>query len=366
MKSIMFERSAKNNKCDHILLGYGVLILASIGIPANMIVVAAITRNAELSKHFFNWLLAAVAVIDSLFLGCGFFEAIRLFFHESPTMDLIHVAVIYPIRSMFMLASIYMIVLLSYERFKAVTTPLYEGDVTKMLHPWLHFMRYTMPVILGAILYYLPKFWEQELKYSNIHGSKNSTQMQQQNISNITVPQIVFTPFRHNRSYVLWYVTLGNTVMTSLIPFSLLVYLNLRVYFRLKIFLQRRSTLRLRRVDQSRPSTNQRAKPKGSQNLTVLYLMVCVFIGCNIMRLILNISEILIYENERKANENGCLGVHYWMLIATVLSNFLIHLNSSANLCVFCLANPKLREILMNTMIRPTYQCIAQELCQFW
>ena len=335
--------------------------MASIGIPANMIVIAAITRNAELSKHFFNWLLVAVTVIDSLFLGCGFFESIRLYFHESHTMDLIHVTIIYPFRSMLMLASIYMIVLLSYERYKAVTNHLYEGDVNKMLHPWLHFMRYVMPVILGAILYYLPKFWEQELKYSTIHGSNNSTQ----NTSNITVPQIVSTSLRHNRSYVLWYVTLGHTVVTSLIPLSLLVYLNVRVYFRLKKFLQIRSTLRHRRVAQIGPSTNQRDKPKESHT-TVLCLMVCVFIGCNIMRLILNISEIVNHENERKANENGCLGVHYWMLIATVLSNFLIHLNSSANLCVFCLANPKLREILMTTMIRPTYQCIAQKFCLFW
>ena len=339
--------------------------MASIGIPANMIVIAAITRNPELSKHFFNWLLVAVTVIDSLFLGCGFFESIRLYFHESPTMDLIHVTILYPFRSMLMLASIYMIVLLSYERYKAVTTYLYEGDVNKMLHPWLHFMRYVMPVILGAILYYLPKFWEQELKYSTIHGSNNSTQMKQKNISNITVAQIVFTPFRHNRSYVLWYVTLGHTVVTSLIPFSLLVYLNVRVYFRLKDFLQRRSTLRRRGVDQMGSSTNQRARPKESHT-TVLCLMVGVFIGCNITRLVLNISEIVNHENERKANENGCLGVHYWMLIATVLSNFLIHLNSSANLCVFCLANPKLREILMNMMIIPTYQCIRQKFHQFW
>ena len=329
-----------------------------------MIVIAAITRNAELSKHFFNWLLAAVTISDSLFLGCGFFEAIRLYFYESLTMDLIHVTIIYPFRSMLMLASIYMIVLLSYERYKAVTTPLYEGDVDKMLHPWLHFMRYVMPVILGAILYYLPKFWEQELKYSTIHGSNNSTQMRQQNISNITAPQIVFTPFRHNRSYVLWYVTLGHTIVTSLIPFSLLVYLNGRVYFRLKTFLLRRSTLRRVKVDQMGPSTNQVAKPKESHT-TVLCLMVCVFIGCYILRLILNISEIINHENERKANENGCLGVHYWMLITTVLSNFLIHLNSGANLCVFGLANPKLREILMNTMIRPAYQCIVQTFVQF-
>ena len=342
-------------------------ILGAIGILANTIVITALTRSEELSAHFFNWLLTVVTIIDSLFLACGIYEAIRQSLVESPTMDLIHVTIIYPFRSMLMLASIYMIVLLAYERYKAVSTvTAYEGNVNRIPHPWLHLMKYVMPVITGSIIFYLPKFWELKLKYSTLEASFNATYTEQQNTSNKSSgPEIIFTPFRHNRSYVLWYVTIGCTFVTSLLPFLLLVYLNSKVYFGLKQFLVRRRTLIPVRQDKTTPSTNQRTAPKESHT-TVLFLMVSLFFVCNILRLILNISEIINHENERRASENECLGVYYWMLIASVISNFLVYLNSSANLFVYCIANQRLREILMTTMIRPTYDYATRLVQQFW
>ena len=342
-------------------------ILGAIGILANTIVITALTRSEELSAHFFNWLLTVVTIIDSLFLACGIYEAIRQNLDDSPFMDLIHVTIIYPFRSMLMLASIYMIVLLAYERHKAVSTvTAYEGNVNRMSHPWWHLMKYVMPVISGSIIFYLPKFWELKLKYSTLEASVNATYTEQQNISNKSSgPEIIFTPFRHNRYYVLWYVTIGCTFVTSILPFSLLVYLNSKVYFGLQRFIVRRRTLIPLREDKNTPSTNQRTVPKESHT-TVLFLMVSVFFVCNILRLILNISEIINHENERKASENECLGVYYWMLIATVISNTLVYLNSSVNLFVYCIANPRLREILMTTMIRPTYDYVAKLVSQFW
>ena len=344
------------------LIGYGVLILASIGIPANMIVVAALTRNAEISKHFFNWLLTMLIVIDTFFLACGMFEAIRLICDEPATMTILYVAIIYPICSTLMFASISMTVLLAYERYKAVTTTLYEGNVNNIPHPWLHLMRFVTPVIGVVILYTLPKFWELELDSLTIHGSNNSTQNLHQNISNIAALEIVFSPLRLNRSYVLWYITIGTTLMTNILPLSLLVYFNSKIYFGLKRFSEIRRHLR---TDTEVPSTNQPTRQK-EPNTTVLLVMICMYLSCNILRLILNISEMISYETQRKSNKIGCFGTHYWMLIATIISTFLVYLNPFANLFAYVIANSELREILITTMIRPAYECIANNFPRLW
>ena len=301
-------------------------------------------------------------VIDTLFLACGMFEAIRLICDEPATMTLIYANIVYPVCCMLLHASIGMTVLLAYERYKALTITLYEGNVNHMPHPWLHLMKFVTPVICGVILYGLPKFWELELKSLTIHGSNNSTQNPHQNISNIAELEIVFSPLRQNRSYILWYITIGTTFMTNILPFSILVYFNSKIYFGLKRFSEMRRHLS---TDTEAPSTNQPTRQK-EPNTTVLVVMICMYLSCNILRLILNIWEMISYETQRKSKENGCLGTHYWMLIATTISNFVVFLNPIANLFAYVIANSKLRKILITTMIRPAYECIANNFPRLW
>ena len=326
--------------------GYGSVIVGFIGTLANSIAIIILTRYKELSAYFFNWLLTVLAIIDNIFLTCGVYEAVRQHFYQSSLMDHIYAGFLHPFRSMIMVSSIYMIVVLSYERHKAVSgTTRYQSTVNEILNPWRHLIMYVGPVIIGSILFYVPKFFELEMKSFIVEPSTNVSELKMTMEPNTGVEmssKLAFTPLRHNKIYVLWYVTIFNAVMTSGVPFLCLVYLNVKIYFGLKKIRQRRCSLI------SNDQTN-RARTNVSQ-ATVLLTIVSIFVLCHVLRLILNIAEIINHENERKASNNGCLGVKYWMFIATVLSNFLVIVNSSTNLFVYCIVNKVFRDILIKTI----------------
>ena len=341
------------------MTGHGSLILGIIGVWANCIIIATLTRNKELSSYFFNWLLTTLTILDSMFLACGAYDAIKNQFLTSSylVLDQLHVSFIHPFRSMLMVSSIYMMIALSYERYKAVSgTTTYQGNINDILHPWQQLFKYVSPVIIGSIIFYIPKFWEFEMIYSPVIEDSNLTSNQtiknSSSVTNITlVWEMAFSSLRHNKIYVLWYVTVLNTLMTSVVPFLALVYLNIKIYLGLQRIFQRRRTLRNRASGRD-PQTvlyherHERVKRNESQT-TVLLLIVCVFLLCHSLRLVLNIAEIVNHENERRATEKRCFGVQYWMLVGAVFSNFLVYVNSSANLFVYCIANEHLRGILM-------------------
>ena len=343
-----------------VFLGHCSLIFGLIGILANCVFIRILTRHKEVSLYFFNWLLTVLAVIDVIFLMCGVYEAIRQHFYQSYVMDHVYAGVVHPFRSMLMVSSIYMLIVLSYERFKAVCgTPTYQRTVKEMPNPWSHLFFYVGPVVSGSILFYIPKFWELEMKSSvveptmNMSEVKNTSEIYKE--TEIVVSELAFTPLRHNKIYVLWYVTILNTVMTSLLPFVLLVYLNLQIHHAIKRFHVRRSTRRTSKRTRQSYNVGQ---------AIVLLIIVCVFAFCHILRFVLNIAEIINHENERKANSAGCVGVKYWMFVATLLSNFLIIVNSSANLFVYCIGSKDFRGILISTMLS-TFMSIKQKLSTF-
>ena len=140
-----------------------------ICVSANCITIGTLARNKELSSYFFNWLLTTLTILDSMFLACGAYDAIRNQFLTSSylVLDQMHVSFIHPFRSMLMVSSIYMMIALSYERYKAVSgTTTYQGNINDILHPWQQLFQYVSPVIIGSIVFYIPKFWELELVYS--------------------------------------------------------------------------------------------------------------------------------------------------------------------------------------------------------
>ena len=349
--------------CVYLIIGHGSLILGVIGVLANSITIATLTRNKELSSYFFNWLLTTLTILDSMFLACGAYDAIRNQFLTSKylILDQMHVSFLHPLRSILFLSSIYMMIALSYERYRAVSgTTTYQGNVNDILHPWYQLFKYVFPVIVGSIIFYIPKFWEYSIIYTPITDYSNLT-----NNSNISIQyrhHMVFSPIRHDKNYVLWYVTILNTLMTSVVPFVALVYLNIKIYRGLQRIFQRRRTLRNRTTNREPQSISYHTRSERNESqTTVLLLIVCVFLLCHSLRLVLNIAEIVNHENNRRATERQCFGVQYWMLVGAVFSNFLLYANSSANLFVYCIANEHLRGILMES-----FSCMLEYLKQIF
>ena len=355
------------------MTGYGTLILGVIGVLANCITIATLTRNKELSSYFFNWLLTTLTILDSMFLACGAYDAIkRLFLTRSyHVLDQLHVSVIHPLRSMLFVSSIYMMIALSYERYRAVSgTTTYQGNVNDILHPWHQLFKYVFPVIIGSVIFYIPKFWEYKIIYQPILDYSNLTNHStvSPNVSIQYQHHMIFTPIRHNKNYVLWYLTILNSLMTSVVPLVALVYLNIKIYRGLQRIFQRRRTLTNRNRSCSREpqsvSYHERVKRNESQTV-VLLLIVSVFLLCHSLRFVLNIAEMVNHENIVKATEKQCMGIPYWELVGAVFSNFLLYANSSANLFVYCIANEHLRVVLLESL-RVMLEGVKHIFCWYW
>ena len=324
------------------------MLVGILGIIFNTVAIVTLVGHNELSRHFFNWLLTVLAVVDNIFLATSISEAIRQHFYQSSLHDYVYGAFLHPFRSMIMFASIYMIIVLSYERYKVISNPVvYQTNIDEMSNPWLSLLKYIGPLVIFSIVFYLPKFWElqvnevvREVSVQRNEFSENNTHIKEDIIlkSSTTINE---TSLRHNKIYVLWYVTIFNVVMTSAIPLILLAYLNAKVYYGLKYIQKSRVNLRATSTD-----LLERANQNVSQGI-VLLSIVCVFVFCHVLRLILNISEVINHERERNAYENGCFGVEYWMFIATTLSNFLILVNSSINFFIYCLVNKTFKALFL-------------------
>lgn len=90
----------------------------------------------------------------------------------------------------------------------------------------------------------------------------------------------------------------------------------------------------------------------------VLFGVVIVFFMCHILRIILDLEELISYEdlNEtiEKAQNNGevCQGVQFWTMITTDISHFLIIVNASINFFIYCFLSKQFRGALKDELTK--------------
>ena len=182
----------------------------------------------KMIPSFFNRLLICLAVVDTLFLGNAISDAFINQFGSNVYHQTLFVKVLYPARSMLMFCSIYITVSLSFERYKAISNPfLHRRRQNDKLSARL--LLYILPVISFSLTYYIPKFFELQI-LENESPCESKFQNSTMNISCTPEFYVAPTAMRRNYSYILWYINVSNLVVTCIIPFSLLVYLNFRIW----------------------------------------------------------------------------------------------------------------------------------------
>ncbi|XP_040577698.1 uncharacterized protein [Lepeophtheirus salmonis] len=80
-------------------------------------------------------------------------------------------------------------------------------------------------------------------------------------------------------------------------------------------------------------------------NLAGIFMgFVSVFLICHIPRLLLNIHELITIKEYRFCRQHGLMGFSLWSLLMIALSHFLLAINSSTNILIYCLLSSKFRE----------------------
>ena len=354
--------------------GVGLVSVACYGILLNCVAII-ILRTKKLA-NFFNSLLVWLSIFDALFLlfsmlyHIAVFESDILSYYWTTT---IFVYIISPFRSMVMLCSIYMTVALSYDRYTAVSNPTeYKisermnasglcGSISRMI-------KYVGGIIVFSIVYYLPKFFDLEIKERRVNCEAET---QQAKLTTLNISDcgtltyyIIGTDLRNNDKFVLWYVNIANFIVTVAIPLMSLIYLNLKIYAKVKVFIRRQPS-----STAARQSNAARERSKDIQQAYQLFGIVLLFVLCHLLRVSLNVEEFInMNKNTQSNNEvSNCKPPpRMWSrAILPPISHFLLQFNSSTNFFVYCFFNKIFRLILKEKCIEFFNFCCAPILPYF-
>ena len=131
----------------------------------------------------------------------------------------------------------------------------------------------------------------------------------------------------------------------------LLSYYNYKIFKGKKAFVHRRRTILRVPKDNIISRNNVPTNQEISQAIT-LFAIVILLVLCNLLRIIMRISEWINYSTEMEELEKECHKEPYWVSILTPISEFLVRLNSSINFFIYWAWNEPFRKIVRLYMFR--------------
>ena len=202
------EELAHVNTLSNILNDYGQLVVCVGGLFFNIITIL-LFQNKKLLDIFFNRLLLCLCIIDSIYL---IITIMYIWLSSSESQTFSHKYAFYfivlPARGIAMCCTIYMMVILSLERYRSITSmnPRATSQVS-----WARVLKYVGPVVLFCTLFKFPGFLEFDLESTN--GTFNNSPFvvggpwvhaSSENAYNVSTRMVV-TNMRIHELYILLY-----------------------------------------------------------------------------------------------------------------------------------------------------------------
>ena len=368
--------------------GYWIQSVASIivsifGSILNVITVF-ILSNVELKRLFFNKLLICLTVFDIFFLLNSIYESFRLHITGTDYCSLQgHVLfILFPMRKIVMCCSIYMTLVLTFERYLACARPIAHRNRSIGSSEGKRVLKYVSPVIFFSIIYCMPTFfsfiiesgevtpshpWHPYYKHPDYNSSMlyndkaNVSDAYDDRFQNMTISCIIPTQLRQSESFILWYKNVANFVVTGAIPFLSLACLNCKIYQIIQASSKEQANLTISSRQTTSANGQNAQKNQKSEELRqaiVLFGIVIAFFVCHVLRIILNIEEIITFkdwgETEKKAEKAGklCGGVQFWVMITTDWSHLLLQINGSINFFIYCFFGKQFKKVLKEKLLR--------------
>ena len=324
-------------------------IIGFTGIIMNIVFCCVLSRKQL--RNVFNSLLIALAIFDSLFLMLRIIDTFRTQFELTTQVHIfLFPKILHPFGAVTLLVSIFMIIAISMERYIAVTRPIslhVEMSYNKGAQV-KRFLKYLIPVILFSLIIEIPTFFE-------VEGKQNDETKRL---------EILITELRLHPDYMIYYVGVTKLIVTVIIPFLTIMYLNVSTYL---IIHQRQknqmvlnqtneNTLEMETVDTDLTESYNNASrqthlaPKPSkrtleERLYLLFMTISLlFLLCHSPRFILNFYEAVSAKELNACMKAGYFGVPLWALHLAQISNVLLTINSSVNSLIYCVFSRKYRE----------------------
>jgi hypothetical protein len=145
------------------------ICICAVGFIANILSIHVLLSKKM--RNLFNITLAILALFDAIYTLCDLLESLNAVYYskgtcvEQPIFQKIHMNIfpqLYALRFISMMASIYTTIVISIERYAAVSKPMdsFVGYFEIVQGEWKNAMIYTLPAALFSIAFNLPKFFE--------------------------------------------------------------------------------------------------------------------------------------------------------------------------------------------------------------
>ena len=228
--------------------------------------------------------------------------------------------------------SIYCTVCISIERYLTVCHPFYLSR-----KKWSA-KRYIIPTILFSILYNITRFFETRLEYIGLEDQtrENNTILIENDGNQETQYkyEIKYTSLRQNKYYYSIYTVGCNFLFNGLIPFSLIISLNVSLYRRLKQIWKENPRESIASLGSRKGSTKRRIKLNELELAKVSLIVMFVFVVCNSIRWIPNIYELLQRLHHDEGEEKD-IKWPAWVDFMIHVNHFLTVFNSSVNFYIY-------------------------------
>ena len=311
---------ATNLACDRVRFGVNTIMVGSLclfGLIGNVLSIVVLQKDR--SNRVASFLLQALAVADNALLLISFsvlslFHSLLLYIGEiyiwSQAMPYI-VKYIQPLAHMAQTATIWITVLLGINRYIAVCKPF---DVSSYCC-----MKYTRVQVIVAVLFSIcfnmPRFFQVEVVHHTVFKNGEPRFGVGLRLSSIS----------EKSTFGLVYTTGIYTTLVLLLPFVLLVFMNIRVILELGAVRRRGSVMSTQPI-------------LSDHNITLtMIIIIIMFLLCHAPDRVLNLLKLV------RSGDFICSEEYFY---ANLVCNLLVVMNSSVNFIVYCLFRKQFRNIL--------------------
>lgn len=296
------------------------ILLTIFGLIGNGLSIVILSK--EVPSTSTSVILRALGVADSLYLlsNLMYYPLLGLKYKTS-ALDLyfikpyyyVTVYVIKPCMFIFQQISIWLVVLVTVDRFFAVCKPmkaLSQCTVKKA-------RRHILIIFIFCIAYNIPRFFEYEV-VECYNADKNASSA-----------EIDFPPMTSNVVYIWLYTIALYFLIYNLIPMTCLAVINTKLIMTLR--------------KASRVRAELTGQKQDSDNLTLmLVVVVVVFMVCQIPDFTIQI----LYFVFKVLNDNHPIEVQLY----DMFSAYMLMVNASVNFLIYCVCGKKFRKLMVETL----------------
>ena len=303
-------------------------VLSIIGIVTNILAVIVLYKAK--TKSTFHQSLIALAICDVTFLSFILLGYIKDMNYQ--LYVILFPYILNPGTNIMLCWETFLTMSISTERCLAVCKPFVYQDHKLRSSPRTHLLAYVIPPFLISVIINIPKFLEAKLVIiKNLDdGNRMSERM-----------EFAFTSLRLNPSYIYYYTHWTRLVLTGIIPFLSLIFMNVC------IFLTMRKTKIFKKQYQTVNNSRKRRNEIPRRSLVTLFVIVIFYLVFNTPRLVLNCMEYYLSSVIAASYLCPCSNLIIWLEFLLAISSLSLVINSSFNILIYICFSASFKNMLL-------------------